>query len=85
MKKVKMMGGSIHSNSAYQAELEARVQKLEEQLEDVMGQAYQVIGGILHHADMFNHPAAESVLDYFSLNKYREDFLPVDFSPRDIS
>ncbi len=62
--------------------LKARIRTLELQLEDVMGQAYQVIGEILHQADMFNHPNAEYVLNYFSLNEYREDFGRVDFSSK---
>ncbi|MCR9193336.1 MAG: hypothetical protein NXH88_01315 [Hyphomonas sp.] len=47
----------------------------------IMGQAYQVIGAIASEAGLFEHPDVQSALDYFSKNRYREDFLPFSLRP----
>ena len=51
--------------------------------QEIMGQAYQVIGAIASEAGLFEHPDVQSALDYFSENRYREDFLPFSLRPVD--
>jgi hypothetical protein len=48
-----------------------------EQLQFKVGQAYQVIGYLLHLAGVFDQPEGQRALDYFSLDdSYDDDFLP---------
>ena len=49
--------------------------------QDIMGQAYQVIGAIASEAGLLDHPEVQRALDYFSENRYREDFLPFCLLP----
>jgi len=49
--------------------------------QEIMGQAYQVIGAIASEAGLFDHPDVQRALDYFSENRYREDFLPFSLRP----
>lgn len=51
--------------------------------QEIMGQAYQVIGAIASEAGLFEHPDVQSALDYFSENRYREDLLPFSLRPVD--
>lgn len=49
--------------------------------QEIMGQAYQVIGAIASEAGLFDHPDVQRALDYFSENRYRKDFLPFSLRP----
>lgn len=49
--------------------------------QEIMGQAYQVIGAIASEAGLFEHPDVQRALDYFSESRYREDFLPLSLRP----
>jgi hypothetical protein len=51
--------------------------------QEIMGQAYQVIGAIATEAGLFDHPEVQRALDYFSENRYREGFLPFSLHPVD--
>ena len=44
--------------------------------QEIMGQAYQVVGAIASESGLFEHPDVQRALDYFSEGRYREDFLP---------
>lgn len=46
-----------------------------------MGQAYQVIGAITSEAGLLDHAEVQRALDYFSENRYRDDFLPFSLRP----
>jgi hypothetical protein len=45
-----------------------------EELENKVGQAYQVIGNILHITGIFSHSEGQRALDYFSSEEYDDDF-----------
>tara|TARA_R110000765_G_scaffold339208_1_gene429360 strand:- start:141 stop:389 length:249 start_codon:yes stop_codon:yes gene_type:complete len=49
--------------------------------QDIMGQAYQVIGAITSEAGLLDHPEVQRALNYFSENRYRDDFLPFSLRP----
>lgn len=49
--------------------------------QEIMGQAYQVIGAIASEAGLFEHSDVQRALDYFSEKRYREDFLPFSLRP----
>lgn len=49
--------------------------------QEIMGQAYQVIGAIASEAGLFDHPDVQRALGYFSENRYRKDFLPFSLRP----
>jgi len=49
--------------------------------QEIMGQAYQVIGPIASEASLFDHPDVQRALDYFSENRYSEEFLPFSLRP----
>lgn len=51
--------------------------------QEIMGQAYQVIGAIATEAGLSDHPEVQRALDYFSENRYREGFLPFSLHPVD--
>jgi len=45
-----------------------------EELENKVGQAYQVIGNILHITGLFSHAEGQRAMDYFSSEEYDDDF-----------
>ncbi len=45
-------------------------------LEDAMGQAYQVIGLLAGEASLADSPELQRALDYFAANEFAKDFLP---------
>lgn len=55
--------------------------KPERHEQEIMGQACQVIGAIASEAGLSDFPGVQRALEYFSENRYREDFLPFCLPP----
>ncbi|WP_375202330.1 hypothetical protein [Hyphococcus sp.] len=51
--------------------------------EEVMGQAYQVIGILAFEAGLADSPEVQRALDYFAANAFSEDFLPFALAGKD--
>ena len=52
-------------------------------LEEAMGQAYQVIGILAFEAGLADSPEVRRALDYFAANAFSEDFLPFALAGKD--